>query len=236
MFNIEEIRETIIGKDQILQEALIKKGFDSLIQRIARPTIDLFLGHPRSKDIRLKVLNQYPLTLMILNDSFEEGKFKKVGIIQYLANGKYDKNIDVDLQYSQNVLFSRNEVKSEVLIRSSDEFSFFGSESEPKKENSYSKLEFSNASATRDEVLVEIKEDLTEFINCMKNSVFYGAGILEYFNQELDNVKRKFINIEENELGWHSLVILFKFILSLRNFYVIFYLRFFLTLKTLAIM
>jgi hypothetical protein len=201
MYNInEEIRDAIIGKDQILQEFLIKKGFDSLIQHLARPATDIFLRNPRSKNIRIKILIQYPLALLTLNSFFEKGSFTKRGIVQFLANGKLDEKIDVDISFSQNVLLSKQEVNSSTELMQKNH------------SNPYEKLAFSPDSPKIVDVLKEIKEDLEEFKSCMKNSVFFGSGILEYYNQELDNIRRRFIEIEENERAWQNLVIVFKFI------------------------
>jgi hypothetical protein len=214
MYNInEEIRDAIIGKDQILQEFLIKKGFDSLIQHLARPATDILLRNPRSKNIRIKILLQYPLALLVLNNFFEKGSFKKHGIIQFLANGTLDEKIDADISFCQNVLLSKQEVNS-------------SSELMQKKENPYEKLAFSPDAPKINDVLKEIKEDLEEFKSCMKNSVFFGSGILEYYNQELDNIKRRFIEIEENERAWQNLVIIFKFTEILGLLHIISALRF----------
>jgi hypothetical protein len=47
--------------------------------------------------------------------------------------------------------------------------------------NPYEKLAFLPDAPKIVDVLKEIKEDLEEFKSCIKNSVFFGSGILEYY-------------------------------------------------------
>ncbi|RNA43023.1 hypothetical protein BpHYR1_008536 [Brachionus plicatilis] len=49
-----------------------------------------------------------------------------------------------------------------------------------------------------DETLEEINQDITQFINYMKNSVYYASGLESFFKQELDKIALKF-RIKENE-------------------------------------
>ena len=52
--------------------------------------------------------------------------------------------------------------------------------------NNFNKLEFSEESDDLKKIQVEIEQDTNEFITCMKDSVFYGSGIQNFFNQEID--------------------------------------------------
>jgi hypothetical protein len=77
-------------------------------------------------------------------------------------------------------------------------------------ETQFEKLKFSPEAEFLSEIQVEIQEDLSEFVNCMKNSVFYGSGINRFYNQELDKFRRKFIELEVNKNRWQYYV--FKYI------------------------
>ena len=74
----------------------------------------------------------------------------------------------------------------------------------------FEKLKFSHDAEFLSEIKVEIEEDLDEFVNCMKNSVFYGSGINRFYNQELDKFRRKFIELEANKNRWQYYI--FKYI------------------------
>jgi hypothetical protein len=66
----------------------------------------------------------------------------------------------------------------------------------------FAKLKFSEDSENLGEIQHEIEQDVREFILCMKNSVFYGSGIQRFYNQELDKLRRKFIELEESKRHW----------------------------------
>lgn len=55
------------------------------------------------------------------------------------------------------------------------------------------------------DICIELQQDTNEFIECMKNPVFYGSGIHRYYYQELDKLRRKFIELEDKQ-EWTQLV------------------------------
>lgn len=77
-------------------------------------------------------------------------------------------------------------------------------------DSQFDRLKFSPEAEFLSEIQTEIEGDLKEFVNCMKNSVFYGSGINRFYNQELDKFRRKFIELEVNKNRWQYYV--FKYI------------------------
>ncbi|CAF0816449.1 unnamed protein product [Brachionus calyciflorus] len=71
-----------------------------------------------------------------------------------------------------------------------------------KVNNPFEKLVFTPDAENFDQVHNEIQEDLAEFLECIKNSIFYGSGIQRYYNSELENVRRRFIDLENNAGRW----------------------------------
>ena len=110
LFHMPEIRYEMIGSED-MEEALMRKAFDSLIQRVARPATDIFLSYPRNKLIRLKVLRQYQMELSILDSFIENGRIKSHGIIPFVANGQLGK-FHFDLKYEERMLI-KNQGKHE---------------------------------------------------------------------------------------------------------------------------
>ena len=108
-----EIRREMIGSDD-MEEALMKKAFDSLIQRLARPATDIFLSYPRTKINRLKVLREYQMELMILDNFVENGKMKSRGIIPFIANGKLGK-FQFDLSYEERLVINKTKKDEKKL-------------------------------------------------------------------------------------------------------------------------
>ncbi len=62
-------------------------------------------------------------------------------------------------------------------------------------------LTFSKDADSLVRIQSEIEQDVEEFINCMKNSIYYGSGIQRFLYQELDKIRRKFLFIEESKRG-----------------------------------
>ena len=79
LYNIPEIRKEMIGEDEGKEKELMEKAFDALIQRIARPATVIFLSTPRSKNIRSRVLREYPMELKILDTFIDKGQMKSRG-------------------------------------------------------------------------------------------------------------------------------------------------------------
>ncbi len=77
-------------------------------------------------------------------------------------------------------------------------------------ETQFDKLTFSSDAEFLHEIQQEIKEDIDEFVNCMKNSIFFGSGIQRFYNSELDKFRRRFIELEHNKQRWQFYV--FKYI------------------------
>jgi hypothetical protein len=94
-------------------------------------------------------------------------------------------NDDVDLRLVDSK--SHKKVKAKVIKASDTQFD---------------KLVFSAEAELLSEIQQEIEADINEFITCMKNSIFYGSGIQRFYNQELDKLRRKFIELEEGKRRW----------------------------------
>jgi hypothetical protein len=60
-------------------------------------------------------------------------------------------------------------------------------------EDNFEKLTISDPCSNSDQVFVEIEEDFNAFLLCMKNSVFYGSMIRNFYSQELHKYRRKFL-------------------------------------------
>lgn len=88
LWNLPEIRATMIGSNEEMENLLLKKSFDALIQRLARPATNIFLKYPRSRIERCKVLQEYQMEIIIINTFMIHGRVSQRGIVHFLANGK----------------------------------------------------------------------------------------------------------------------------------------------------
>ena len=106
LYNMPEIRSEMVGSSD-MEESLLRKAFDSLIQRLARPATDIFLSYPRTKMNRLKVLREYQMELMIIDNFVENGRIKSRGIIPFIANGKLGK-FQFDLAFEERLVINKS--------------------------------------------------------------------------------------------------------------------------------
>jgi hypothetical protein len=168
-------------------------------------------------------MEEYQMELLTIDTFIIEGKIRKRGIIQFLANGKHN-DFAIDIKYFDNknipplenlskadaeeALEDENakEADSAELSDSDDEESNNKSKPIRIRNSQFNKLEFSEQPETFEEVHKEINEDVNEFLECMKNSIFYGSGIQRFYNSELDKFKRRFLELEQKKGRWRYYV------------------------------
>lgn len=104
----------------------------------------------------------------------------------------------------------KDKVKDKYKVEEIDEDLIKGDEKYTVKlikfhNHQFSGLKFSNDAGDLPSIEAEIEQDFSEFLFCLKNSVFYGSGILRFFNQELDSFRRRFLELENNRRTWYLL-------------------------------
>jgi hypothetical protein len=57
-----------------------------------------------------------------------------------------------------------------------------------------------------DAVVAEINGDLVALEDYLKNSVFYAAGFITYCNQELERIRHRFKEMEDNDRQWIGII------------------------------
>lgn len=57
-----------------------------------------------------------------------------------------------------------------------------------------------------DDINEEVTEDFQEFLNYMKNSIYYVSGLEDLFNQEVDKIRKIFEHEHKTSLTWQNLV------------------------------
>lgn len=101
---IEEIPNSLITNDEKNAKKLICQKVETLILRLSRPAIDLFLRFPRH-DNRIKTIKQYKNEVMILDMFYkEDNKRLNKGLPSYLANGEFDHSSYTQLEFDENKL------------------------------------------------------------------------------------------------------------------------------------
>ena len=231
MWQIPEIRKEIVGTDENVENEFYKRSFNALIQRLARPAANIFIENPRSRVVRIRIMEEYQMELLILNKFIMDGKICDRGIFQFLANGKLGKFEAGNFEMKRsNIVIDVVDVyidaPSSTSLENVDEENQDKSKTEENSEAStsnaigivqgqekyrpmraadsqFNKLKFGEEPEYMDLVQEEIESDIGEFLNCMKNSIFYGSGIQRYYSLELDKFKRRFIELQEKQRWSH---------------------------------
>ena len=223
MWNMTEIRREMIGVDEKAEKFIMQSCFDALIQRLARPATEIFLRFPRSRIIRRKILEEYKLELIILDNFIEEGRIKPRGLVHFLASGEHREfKIDARIEAPEIIpTFSNskdeNKEEEEEEEKGDDEYDevkvdeskttkkdendeknplVSDTESKPDEKTEYQRdsqfdgLDYVNPAGCFEAINKEINEDANEYLECLKNSVFFGSGLLRFYKQgtELDTL------------------------------------------------
>ena len=170
---IPEMREKILGKEEQSKAHQIKMASQAFIQRFARSAVNIFIENPRSQIVRVRIMEEFKLDILSLDKFIENGRIVERGLFNFLANGELKK-----------FSFNFSEINSQKDNSSSSHYDVASSV--------FNNLTFSQ-SERLPQVQQEIEDDINEFLNCMKNSVFYASGIHRYYGSELDKIKRAFI-------------------------------------------
>jgi hypothetical protein len=226
LWHLPEIRREMIGEDENTQNKIMQKSFFVLIQRIGRPAANAILRFPRQQNVeRIKFMNDNRLELIELCKFMEGGRFTDRDVYQSFANGKHKQF--VRKAKSKNVVIEdQNQANPKTLIESEGSLDHVEKDNLFKKEKPTStklsstctvktpilessindeqlaKLNLSEDTNNLIKIQHEIELDVSEFVMCMKYSVYHCSGIHRFYIQELDNLRSKFIEIEENNRIW----------------------------------
>ena len=193
MWEIPEMREELLGKVESLKVFQIKMVSQGLIERLARPAVNIFIEKPRSQIVRIRVMEEFQMELLSLDKFIVNDRIEDRGIVNFLANGelkKYDFN------------FGKIHFQQEISELKFDPSSGHNYEPYNVVNSKFNKLKFSPLPERFEQVHTEIEEDINEFLNCMKNSVFYWSGIQRYYGSELDKIKRAFVELQTEKQRW----------------------------------
>lgn len=220
MWNMTEIRREMIGVDEKAEKFIMQSCFDALIQRLARPATEIFLRFPRSRIIRRKILEEYKLELIILDNFIEEGRIKPRGLVHFLASGehrefKIDERIEApeiiptvssfsnakdenegdekeeekdEDEYDEVKVDESKDEKDEKKTVVSDTESKLDEPIEYQRDSQFDGLDYVNPAGCFEAINKEINEDAKEYLACLKNSVFFGSGLLRFYKQGIKTI------------------------------------------------
>ena len=190
LWETEEIRRTLLHShlDEGIEQARIRHGFQVLFLRFGRVAVEAFIAKPLQARDRL--LSERAAEIKTL-EAFYHGTDKtkqEGGLTHYLKYGLW-----AVLNKTMPAGRGRNAAKAAVEAAIADPIT-------PKE------IEKANEPTNFDEVVSEINGDLTALQDYLKNSVFYAAGFITYCNQELERIRNRFKELEDNERQWIGII------------------------------
>lgn len=196
LWGIERINKYLYNHSEQLHKR-IEHGMSTLFLRFARPVLGLFLRTPRSCSSRDRLIETYQSEIVVLGE-FYQGKNSqsKKYLKTFLTIGKWAASFaETTNRVPKGSRKLVDEVESKVRKPHMDKnLSYFDDIAPVVRLKPADNIE---------DIKKEICGDLKALNDYLKNSVFFAAGFLSYCHQELDRVKRHFL---ENEREWYKAV------------------------------
>jgi len=200
LWETEEVRKTLLHSDadEFLEQARIRYGFQVLFLRFSRGAVEAFIAKPLQA--RERLLNERAAEIKTL-EAFYQGS----------DNAKRDGGLTCYLRYGQwaepgetgaPTIRSRAQEKPGAKAQAQQEIDAGVTPIKKSPEGSEKTLEPANFEA----VVNEIHGDLDALQDYLKNSVFYAAGFITYCNQELERIRNRFKDMEDNDRQWIGVI------------------------------
>jgi hypothetical protein len=208
LWDTEGVRKTLLHSDfdENLEQARIRHGFQVLFLRFSRVAVEAFIAKPLHA--RERLLHERSAEIKTLEAFYQGADNAKHegGLTHYLRYGLWSKLTQTGTVGSRSKASEKPAAKNQVI---QDIVNAVAAEAMPpvKKlvEESTDKL-FSIEPANFEEVVAEINGDLAALQDYLKNSVFYAAGFITYCNQELERIRNRFKEMEDNDRQWIGII------------------------------
>jgi len=207
LWETEEVRKTLLHSDvdENLEQARIRHGFQVLFLRFSRVAVEAFIAKPLHA--RERLLNERAAEIKTL-EAFYQGDDKakhEGGLTHYLRYGLWTKLTQSGGAGSRAKVAEKPPAKSQVI---QDIVNAVAAEAMPPAKKAAE--EPGNMSVNEPDnfeaVVAEINGDLTALLDYLKNSVFYAAGFITYCNQELERIRNRFKEMEDNDRQWIGII------------------------------
>lgn len=199
LWNTDEVRRTLLHShaDESLEQARIRHGFQVLFLRFSRVAVETFIAKPLQA--RERLLSERAAEIKTL-EAFYQGIDKakqEGGLTHYLRYGLWEKLVSPPAT-TRNKNKAANAQEGVAAIMP-EVVSIAKKVMEEQQEKAPEPNNF-------DAVVAEINGDLAALEDYLKNSVFYAAGFITYCNQELESIRNRFKEMEDNDRQWIGII------------------------------
>jgi len=199
LWNTDEVRRTLLHShaDESLEQARIRHGFQVLFLRFSRVAVEAFIAKPLQA--RERLLSERAAEIKTL-EAFYQGADKakqEGGLTHYLRFGLWEKSVSPPATTrSRGKAATAQEAVAAIMP---EVVTIAKKVLEEQQEKAPEPNNF-------DAVVAEINGDLAALEDYLKNSVFYAAGFITYCNQELERIRNRFKEMEDNDRQWIGII------------------------------
>ncbi|MCF7987963.1 MAG: dynamin family protein [Methylovulum sp.] len=223
LWDTDEVRKNLLHShiDESIEQARIRHGFQVLFLRFGRVAVEVFIAKPLQA--RERLLNERAAEIKTLEAFYiseEKGATPAEGrLTHYLRYGLWEKTIQQAAKVARTVKSANTQDMTDVAV--AEVAAVVGRASRAAKaaiipdtqeamvgagKNIAEELTRSPEPANFEQVVEEINGDLAALQDYLKNSVFYAAGFITYCNQELERIRNRFKEMEDNERQWIGII------------------------------
>lgn len=206
LYEIDDVERILLDNPAIIEQQ-IRHGFKTLFLRFGRVAADAFVALPLHE--RPRLLKEYEAEILTL-EAFYDGSDKKTGnLTDYLRAGlwvvKTASSIGIVPPIVGKGIKATEKLGSiaDMINTPKNSSSNFDPFSKP---TDLSSDEIYNEPKDFEGVVKEIEGDLIALQDYLQNSVFRAAGFITYSKQELQQIRERFIELEEKERRWDCIV------------------------------
>jgi len=199
LWDTEEVRKNLLHShlDEGIEQARIRHGFQVLFLRFGRVAVEAFIAKPLQA--RERLLTERAAEIKTLEAFYQgpDSNKHEGGLTHYLRYGLWQALV------KKPVPATRTAAKSTAGKTLAQELASVAVEvvkknlEEPEKAQEPGNFEG---------VVEEIYGDLEALQDYLKNSVFYAAGFITYCNQELERIRNRFKEMEDNDRQWIGII------------------------------
>lgn len=226
LWETEDVRKTLLHSyaDEEIEQARIRHGFQVLFLRFGRVAVEVFIAKPLQA--RERLLNERTAEIKTLEAFYQHADKASPAdgrLTHYLRYGFWEKaGNSIATIVGKTARAAAKAVNVQELSEApvAETAPTTGRGSRAKAVTGVVELSEAVGAVRKDlyepekspepinfeQVVDEINGDLAALQDYLKNSVFYAAGFITYCNQELERIRNRFKEIEDNERQWIGII------------------------------
>jgi len=197
LWETEEVRKTLLHTDESIEQARIRHGFQVLFLRFGRVAVEAFIAKPLQA--RERLLNERSAEIKTLEAFYQGPDTNKQDVTHYLRYGLWANKSLIPPVVGRTVKTAIKAAMSPDVPNSPAD------QANPARKISEDQEKLPEPN-NFEQVVEEINGDLAALKDYLKNSVFYAAGFVTYCNQELERIRNRFKEMEDNDRQWIGLI------------------------------